>query len=881
MKNMKIKAKLILLFIIIKVIPLLLLSYIAVEGVKSLDKSLSLSTQSLFTQSKTIISNTANMAIDDSIKALDEKSQTSMEMLSYNIANNVASFLYERDSDILLLSKLSMNQNVLNSFYNSKSKDILIHKQYYYNDVESSWQSKSVNERIQRIQKNAILKDNEKEFNYIDPVKLNKKSIPIYKEIVFFDLSGKERYKVSALNKKKLDVSKKKNTYIKAESYFSKIKQLQKGEIYVSEVIGEYVGSKIIGTFTKEKAKKSKIDFKPELHGYAGKENPLGKRFEAIVRFITPVYKKGAKTGYISLALDHRHIMEYTDTINPTKDYKQDISDASVGNYAFMWDFEGKNISHPRDYFIVGYDSSTGNMVPGWVSADIQKNFNDSNSKDLGEFLKTYPGFHEQSLTKKPNFKQLKQKGEIALDCRYLNFAPQCQGWMQLTKNGGYGSFIIYWSKVWKLTTAATIPYYTGKYKNSKRGFGFVTIGANVDEFHSAANKTKGNIDVVLNDQTSKMQATIEENKSEIEDYITTIINELSIFTVFMILVVIVIAVLVSKYITNKIENLLIGTKKFAKHDLDYKIKVTSNDEIGQLEKSFNNMTHEVKKLHQEQKDLNDHLEEKVEEKTILLKDLNKNLEDRIQEELEINRHKDIQLLEKNKMASMGEMMSMIIHQWKQPLNAINIVNSSIKLKIMLDKLTKEDIQHDNEVIDNQIKLMSSTMDDFRNFFKETKKTQYIVKENIQYTIDLLRNIYSAKDVNITFESNSEAKTIGYPNELTQVLINVLNNARDVILEKKLVKQNIYITIEEHSSTVCIHIQDSAGGIPVNILGKIFDPYFTTKDESAGTGLGLYMSKTILDKVNAKISVSNEEITLNGKEFFGAKFTICLDKFKQ
>ena len=91
------------------------------------------------------------------------------------------------------------------------------------------------------------------------------------------------------------------------------------------------------------------------------------------------------------------------------------------------------------------------------------------------------------------NMKQLKELGNVGLDCRYLNFAPQCEGWMQVTQNGGYGSFVINWSGVWKLTTAAAIPYYTGQYANSKRGFGFVTIGASVDDFHAAANETKKN----------------------------------------------------------------------------------------------------------------------------------------------------------------------------------------------------------------------------------------------------------------------------------------------------------------------------------------------------------------------------------------------------
>jgi len=878
MKNMKIKSKLIILFVVIKVIPLLLISYIAVIGANSLSDYFLTSTQSLFDDSKKIISNTANTAIDDSIIALNKKSQTSMEVLSYNVANSVATFLYERDKDILFLSKLDINQDTLQNFYNTKHKEILEHGKYYYNENKAIWETDPNKAVPKRKTTEAILKDNKKEFNYNDPIDLEKKTLPIYKEVVFFDLNGNEKYKVSTINKSKLDLSFKDNTYIKAENYFDEIQNLKQDEIYVSDVIGAYVHSKIIGTFTESKAKKAGIAFRPELYGYAGKENPLGKRFEGIVRFITPVFKNNVKTGYVSLALDHRHIMEYTDTLNPVKKYKQNIADASVGNYAFMWNFEGKNISHPRDYFIVGYDAYSGKKVAPWVSADIEKKYQEQKSGNLSDFLESYPKFEEQSLSKKPNLKQLKNTGELALDCRYLNFAPQCQGWMQVTKNGGYGSFIIYWSNVWKLTTAATIPYYTGKYQHSKRGFGFVTIGANVDEFHSAANKTKMNIEVILDSQTSAMQEGIEKNKSKIKNYIGTVINELSVATLLMVLIVISIAVWMSNYITGKIENLLMGTKKFARHELDYDIKVSSQDEIGELEKSFNNMAYEVRKLHDEQKELNEHLEEKVEEKTIQLQEINKNLEDRVYDELSKNRRKDVQLLEQSKMASMGEMISMIIHQWKQPLNAISIVNSGMRLRVMLDKLNNEDVTHDNNVIDKQIKLMSSTMDDFKNFFKQTEKIEFKIAECIQKTIDLVGNIYALKNVNVVFDSSSEARTMGYPNELIQVLINILNNARDIILAKDLKEQKIYITIEEKEDNHCIHIQDCAGGIPEGDLKNIFNPYFTTKKEDKGTGLGLYMTKVILDKVDAKISVTNVNVVVGEEEYLGAKFNISLVK---
>ena len=345
-----------------------------------------------------------------------------------------------------------------------------------------------------------------------------------------------------------------------------------------------------------------------------------------------------------------------------------------------------------------------------------------------------------------------------------------------------------------------------------------------------------------------------------------------------MVLVVIFIAVWMSNYITSKIENLLMGTKKFARHELDYDIKVTSRDEIGDLERSFNNMAYEVRKLHTEQKELNEHLEEKVEEKTLQLQEVNHNLEQRVHDELDKNRQKDVQLLEQSKMASMGEMITMIIHQWKQPLNAISIVNSGMRLRVMLDKLNHDDVTHDNNVIDKQIRLMSSTMDDFKNFFKQTDKMEFSVVDTIQKTIDLVGNIYALKNVNIVFDSKSDVRTLGYPNELIQALINLLNNARDVIVSKNLREQSIFITIKENEEKLCLFIQDCAGRIPDEYLKDIFNPYFTTKSEEKGTGLGLYMTKVILTKVDATISVKNETVVSNGISYKGAKFEICLKK---
>ncbi|MCG3668694.1 HAMP domain-containing histidine kinase [Aliarcobacter butzleri] len=844
MKNLSIKIKLIIIFILIKIIPLLFVSYIAYEGILKLEQYLNKSTNFLYNQSKEVISNTANASIEDSIKILDKKSQESLEKLSNEIALNIANFLYERDRDLILLSKLELNQKVLDSFFEAKTKEITIHDEYYYDNETNSYKTKEEIKEVERDKKTANLKDNEKEFNYIDPIDFKTKSIPIYKEISFFDLQGNEKYKVSIINNQKVNVSDSKNTFIKAEKYFDEIQKLNKNQIYVSDVIGEYIGTKVIGLFTKEKAQKSGIEFEPEKYGYAGIENPLGKRFEGIIRFITPVYKNDEKIGYISLALDHRHLQEFTDTVNPTNsNLKQNITDASLGNYAFIWDYEGKSIVHPRHYSIFGYDKNTGEKVMPWLSLDVAEKFYSSN-QNINDFLKNYPKFEEQSLQKKPNLKQLKEDGNVGLDCRYLNFAPQCEGWMQITQNGGYGSFIINWSNVWKLTTAATIPYYTGKYGNSKRGFGFVSIGASVDDFHAAANETKEEVTKILDSQTKIIFKIMDENKFEIKDSIRALISELSTVTFAMIVLVIIIALFMSSYLSKKIDDILIGTKKFANNELDYRIKVTSTDEIGQLENSFNEMAGKIEKLISQEKKLNTELEEKVIVETSKQKE---------QEQL---------LIQQTRLAAMGEMIGNIAHQWRQPLNALGLILQNLKFSYEIGEL-------DEKMIDKSVKKatmltenMSKTIDDFRNFFRPNKaKENFKINEGITKAVELIESTFEHNNIKLEKDFvSSEIEFFGFANEFSQVILNLLTNAKDAVLENKIENPLIIIQTKIDDEYIYISIKDNGLGIKDEIINKIFEPYFTTKDEGKGTGIGLYMSKIIIENnMNGKIEVKNEQ----------------------
>ena len=838
---MNIKLKLILLFVVLKVVPLVFIAFTAIEAAKQLGISFKNDSSIVLQESTQIIKATADTAIKDSISALDKKSQESIEMLTLQIAHEIAHFLKQRDSDLLFLASFQPNVELYERFIKTKQSEITVHEPYVYDDVTNEWKSSTKRPFTDKIMEKAVLKDNEREFNKRSPSPIEKVSKPIYKEITFYDLEGHEMIKSSSIESQKRFIAQKDNTYIKAERYFKEAQKLKKGEIYVSDVIGAYVDSKVIGAFTKPKAEKANTPFTPELSGYAGVENPVGKHFEGIVRFVTPVFMGEKKIGYVTLALDHAHLSEFTDFIYPTEKFLSNIKDAQEGNYAFIWDYKGRSIAHPRDYSIVGYDPSTGEQIPGWISADLKEKWDQSGIKDLNAFLETVTPFDDQGWHKKPNVEQIK-KGHLGLDCRYLNFAPQCQGWFQLVKDGGYGSFMILWSGVQKLTTAAAIPYYTGQYGASKVGFGFVTIGANSDEFHSAANNTQANIDTLLKAKSDDMGNMIEMSKNNTLKGVSVMIKEITIATVVLTLIVVLIAVFVADSITKKIFILIAGAKAFSDNKLDYVIKIDTKDEFGKLAKAFNTMARAIAKLIDEQKELNNTLEE------------------RVKEELAKNRAKDHKLIAQSRLAATGEMLGNIAHHWRQPLSTILVVAQDMKEAHKFGELNANYLEGSIAQITQSTSYMSNVIDQFGHFFESTEE---VVDFNAGILIDEILGLMAR-----TFEhegiviSQSIAKDVcisGYPHEFRQVVVIVLTNAQEAILRHK-GEQKIFVTLDGDGDKMHLSIQDSGGGIDPKIAHKIFDPYFSTKFESQGTGLGLYMAKMMVENtMNGTIAATNTQ----------------------
>lgn len=221
---------------------------------------------------------------------------------------------------------------------------------------------------------------------------------------------------------------------------------------------------------------------------------------------------------------------------------------------------------------------------------------------------------------------------------------------------------------------------------------------------------------------------------------------------------------------------------------------------------------------------------------------------------------KDEMLIAQSRLAAMGEMIGMIAHQWRQPLNIISMNANNMILDITLDELDISEVEEYSHNIQIQTENLSKTIDDFRNFFKPDKsivkiKLQDIIKETYKIVKDNLRS----NDIAFNTSYKSESEIDACPRELMQVFVSIINNSKDAIIQKKHKDAKIDVNIYEDENYVITDICDNGGGIDMEILPKIFDPYFTTKDETMGTGLGLYMSKMIIDNhFNGSIEAYNE-----------------------
>lgn len=233
---------------------------------------------------------------------------------------------------------------------------------------------------------------------------------------------------------------------------------------------------------------------------------------------------------------------------------------------------------------------------------------------------------------------------------------------------------------------------------------------------------------------------------------------------------------------------------------------------------------------------------------------------------------KDTLLSKQSRFAALGEMISMIAHQWRQPLTGMSMSINNLLLDYELgdsdDKRSKETL----ELINTQITYLSSTIDDFKNFFRPDIKSDKVnLKELIKDSCMIIDSSLKSNGINVDIDIDENIELMTKKNDIKQIVLNLIKNSMDAYKEKNIEEKDIYISAIEKANIVSINVKDNAGGIPKDIVEKIFDPYFSTKDKKNGTGLGLYMSKMIIeDHLAGELNVVvQEQSTI---------FTIVLNK---
>ena len=239
---------------------------------------------------------------------------------------------------------------------------------------------------------------------------------------------------------------------------------------------------------------------------------------------------------------------------------------------------------------------------------------------------------------------------------------------------------------------------------------------------------------------------------------------------------------------------------------------------------------------------------------------------------------KDKLLFQQSKMASMGEMIGNIAHQWRQPLSVISTCASGIKFEKEFNQISDERLFESLDLIVENTQYLSKTIDDFRNFFKADKVIEdFCINDSINSVLKLLKS--SIQNHNIQVETHFTGKLIvyGYPNEFLQVLINLFNNAKDVLISQPIDSRFLIINTYIKSNKTVIEVCDNGGGVDELIISKIFEPYFTTKHKSQGTGIGLYMShQIVVEHMKGEIFAKNIEIVRNEKVYKGCSLIIEL-----
>jgi signal transduction histidine kinase len=292
---------------------------------------------------------------------------------------------------------------------------------------------------------------------------------------------------------------------------------------------------------------------------------------------------------------------------------------------------------------------------------------------------------------------------------------------------------------------------------------------------------------------------------------------------------------------------------------------------VEQRTQALSEVNSELFVANQEFKKLNTSLEQKVQERTVKLQEmndefrvLNETLSESIEVEVKNSREKDAMLVQQSRLAMMGEMMGNIAHQWRQPINELNLVLANIEDAYRYNDLTETYLHQQVAKGERLVQSMSSTIDDFRNFFKSDDLQQvFEIDHAIKDALGIIESSLKSNHIEVEIHTPQSVSTSGFEGQYRQVILNILGNAKDALLERHVLNGKIVITLAQENDCAVLRIQDNAGGIKDEVIQKIFDPYFTTRPK--GNGIGLYMSKRIIENnMHGELRVNN---TGEGAEF--------------
>ncbi len=365
---------------------------------------------------------------------------------------------------------------------------------------------------------------------------------------------------------------------------------------------------------------------------------------------------------------------------------------------------------------------------------------------------------------------------------------------------------------------------------------------------------------------------------------ITSMYVSFSLFFIVLLFITSLVSYFIAKSFSKPIIKLNEIANEISHGNLQVRSDYKSKDEFGQLSNSFNKMISKIQSSQEQLKESHEELEnrveirtlelnetnKKLEEKTIELEYLNKQLDKKVKDEVEKRTDQERLLIQQSRLAAMGEMIGNIAHQWRQPLSIITTAASGIKVEKEFGISSEKEELNKVETIMKTSIYLSNTIEDFSNFFKPNKeKENFNIETMLKQSLELVGASFKYYHISVNIDVEKEIIVNGFANEYAQAIMNILNNAKDILVDRNIQNPTIDLKIYEKNGLGVLAIKDNAGGIDNNIIDKIFEPYFTTKHKSQGTGIGLYMSKMIIEE-----NMQGELKVENSKD--GAVFTISV-----